>query len=112
MERDWGKDPQVRYLRDLFGRIEAAQRALLEQLGITPLDYRLRRVRQATLRSFEKAWIEAERTSGQGAEKRDEVVSLYLHCLARALSANRVPVPADLLPQGAQITAATKEVFS
>lgn len=111
MEDQFGGDPQVQYLRRVFAQIEKGQGELLERLGVSPSDYRLRRVREGTLRLFEKAWTEAARR-GDLALKEDEIAILYLHCLARILAGNRIAVPAGAVPRHEKIEAFLKGVFS
>jgi hypothetical protein len=110
MEDQFGRDPQVRYLRGIFARMEEKQREFLRSLGVSAVDYRLRRIREAALKSFEKAWMIA---SGRGdmATNEEEIATLYIHCLARILTGNRISVPADVLPADERIEGVLKEVF-
>lgn len=109
-EDPWGRDPQVQYLRKVFSCIEEMQKNLLQQLKVSPFDYRLPRVREATLSLFEKAWVIASRKGL--AQKEDEVALLYLYIFARILRANRISVPEDILPPHKEIASVVKEVFS
>ncbi len=97
MERDdWGRDPQVMRLRRIFARIEAAQKAFLHELNISPFDDRLRRWREGALSLFEKVWMLSAR---KGFSMDEEAVSeMYLRCLAHFLKLNRISVPSELLP--------------
>jgi hypothetical protein len=106
---EWGKDPQVRYLRQVFARIDALQGELLERLNISPFDYRLSRIRDAALKSFEKAWVLA--VNRGIATNEEEIATLYIHCLARMLSANCINVPVDILPAHEKIAGIIKEVL-
>jgi hypothetical protein len=77
--------------------MEEAQQELLKNLNVSLFDKRLRRVREQALERFEKTWLMAARQGVIGNEK--EAASLYLHCLAKALSSAGVEVPKDLLPR-------------
>ncbi len=110
MEDQFGRDPQVQHLRRVFAQIEMKQDELLQRLGVSPSDYRLRRVREATLMSFEKAWMLASRSVDRAMGEEDIAV-LYLYCLARILAGNRITVPAGVLPRDEKIESVVKEVF-
>lgn len=110
MDDQFGRDPQVRYLRKVFAGMEKKQNELLALLGIQTADYRLRRVREGALKSFEKAWMIANR---RGAlESEDEIGDLYILCLAKVLSGNRIIVPDELLPSNSSMKEVIKEVFA
>jgi len=109
MEDQFGRDPQVQHLRRVFAQIEMKQDELLQRLGVSPSDYRLRRVREATLMSFEKAWMIAGRRGV--AETEDEIADLYILCMAKVLAGNRIVVPDDLLPANRGISDVVKEIF-
>jgi len=109
MEDQFGRDPQVRYLRRVFAGIERRQKDLLEKIGVTPTDYRLKRVREATLKHFEKAWMLAGRRGI--VETEDEISDLYILCMAKILTGNRIPVPDELLPSTTKINDIIQEVF-
>ena len=109
-ERDeWGADPQVRYLRRAFALIEKAQADLLHRLNVGPDDYRLRRVREATLKLFEQGGMLAGRAGI--TESEEDIAVLYIYCLARILTANRIPVAQDLLPAHEKVARFMKEVL-
>lgn len=105
----WGLDPQVRYMRGIFSRIEGAQDELLLKRSIDPHDERLRRFRETALRLFEKTWIKAMQQGIAGNE--EDVAVIYLFCLARALSTRGIDVPADLLPKNAAIEKFMREAL-
>jgi hypothetical protein len=106
---DWGADPQVRYLRRVFSRIEQAQADLLRRVNVSPLDHRLRRVREATLGLFEDAEMRASRSGLVTSD--EETATLYLYCLARVLRANRIPVADGELPVHEKIARFVSEVL-
>jgi len=102
-------DPQVQYMRRVFDHIEKAQNILLEKIGITCFDERLRRFREMTLNLFEKTWGMAMQ---KGIVKNEgDAAELYLHCLAYALSMRGIVVPPDALPENKEIQGFAKEVL-
>ncbi|MCX5804723.1 MAG: hypothetical protein NT010_01465 [Proteobacteria bacterium] len=110
MERDdWGADPQIRYLRQIFGDIEAAQADFLHRLNISLFDSRLRRWRETGLKLFEKVWMLSSKR-GITSEK-EQVSKIYLHCLAHFLKLNRIAVPPEALPFDENIDGFIKEVL-
>lgn len=109
VEDQFGGDPQVQYLRRVFAEMERKQRELLGQAGISPTDYRLRRIREATLKGFEKAWRLAM-TKGWG-ERQEDLGDLYVCCLAKFLSGNRIAVPPEALPVNRKVNDVVNEVF-
>jgi hypothetical protein len=110
LERDdWGTDPQIRYLRQIFVYIEAAQADFLHRLNISPFDSRLRRWRETGLKLFEKVWMLSSKR-GITSEK-EQVSKIYLHCLAHFLKLNRIAVPPEALPFDENIDGFIKEVL-
>jgi len=109
VEDQFGKDPQVRYLRRIFAGMERKQSELLGRIGVVTTDYRLKRIREAALKHFEKAWMLAGRRGL--AETEDEVEDLYILCLAKVLSGNRINVSGELLPSNTKMSDVVKEVF-
>lgn len=109
MDDQFGRDPQVRYLRQVFAGMERKQGELLGRIGVVPTDYRLKRVRETALKSFEKAWMLASRRGV--AETEDEIGDLYILCLARVLAGNRITVPSEFLPASTKIHEVIKEIF-
>jgi len=105
----WGKDPQVRYMREVFAGIEEAQNELLLKLSIHPLDERLRRFREIALALFEKAWVTAMQRGI--AKNGEDAAVIYLFCLARALSMRGIDVSGDMLPKNAAIEKFLKEAL-
>ena len=109
MDDQFGRDPQVRYLRRVFAGMERKQSELLERIGVVPTDYRLKRIRETALKHFEKAWMLAGRRGV--VESEDEIGDLYIVCLGRILTGNRITVPGEFLPSNAKINDVVKEVF-
>jgi hypothetical protein len=93
---EWGRDPSVQSMRDVFSRMEVAQGLLLEQLHISPFDSRLRGVREAAKNLFERSWALAN--ARHVNMDKEKAARLYLHCLASALGTCGVEVPSELLP--------------
>jgi hypothetical protein len=109
MEDQFGRDPQVRYLRQVFAKMEQKQGELLRTIGVSTTDYRLGRARNAALKSFEKAWMLAGRRGA--VETEDEIGDLYVLCLAKVLAGNRISVPGEFLTVNPKINDVIKEVF-
>jgi hypothetical protein len=110
LERDdWGTDPQIRYLRQVFGHIEKTQVDFLHCLNISPVDDRLRRWREAALKLFEKVWMLSSKR-GITSEK-EQVSKIYLHCLAHFLKLNRIGIPPELLSVDDNIDSLIREVL-
>lgn len=93
---DWGRDPAVRGMREVFGRMETGQRELLGRLGVSPREPRLRRWRDEARRAFERSWARAVRAGRGSAE---DAAALYVRCLARVLADGGVAVPPEELPR-------------
>jgi hypothetical protein len=110
MEQDaFAYDPQVRYMRGVFAHIEKAQNILLEKIGMTRFDERLRRFREMSLKLFEKTW---EMAMQRGIVKNEEDAAvLYLYCLSYALSTRGILVPSSALPEHKEIQKFIKEVL-
>jgi len=80
---EWGRDPSVRTMRQVFHCVEVTQGELLVGLHISPFDPKLRGWREAALGLFERAWGEASRRELSVGEK--EAAVLYTRCLLRVL---------------------------
>ncbi len=106
----FGNDPQIRYMRRVFDRIEKTQSVVLERVGIGRFDERLRRFREMALRLFEKTWAMAMQRGI--AEDEEDAAILYLYCLSHVLSARGIVVPADALPEQKEIQKFAKEVLA
>jgi len=106
---EWGRDPSVRSVRDMFSRMEAAQGRLLEQLNLSPFDGRLRGARDAAKHLFERsrAHANARHVNMEG----HQVAQLYVYCLASALGAWGIRVPDELLPKEEHFRALIREVI-
>jgi len=104
---EWGRDPSVRFLRQVFRRIETEQKNLLDQLHISPHDSRLRPWREATLRLFEKVWALAARKGLAQDDQRAAIV--YLGCLAMTLRSEGVDVPAEAVPADEELSRILQE---
>ncbi len=98
---DWGRDPQVRYLRKVFSVMEEAQKGFLQRIGMSPLDDRLRSSREGALHIFEKAWMTATRRGIALTE--EDLGPLYQACLARVLRSRGADIPQDTLPDNDKV---------
>lgn len=87
---DWGRDPSIRAMRRLFARMESGQKELLQGLGISSHDSRLRPCREEARDLFER--VLSRSAAGRGQTEED-AAGLYIHCLIRALNHHGVPVP-------------------
>jgi hypothetical protein len=105
----FGHDPQVKYMRRVFAHIEKAQNILLEKVGMTSFDERLRRFREMALKLFEKTWGMAMQRGI--VENEEEAAILYLYCFSYALSTRGIEVPPDALPEHKEIRKFVKEAL-
>jgi hypothetical protein len=98
---EWGHDPSVQSMRRVFSYMEEAQQELLKNLSISLFDTKLRHCREQALELFERAWPLAVRQGMTINEK--ETATLYIHCLAQALSLVGFEVPNELLPRDKKV---------
>lgn len=106
---EWGRDFSVQRMRQVFSRMEAAQRQLFEQVNISPLDRRLRRVRDSAKGLFERTWSLAARRGVNVGE--EEAVGIYLYCLVHALGLIGVEVPEEFLTNDEQLKSLVGEAL-
>lgn len=107
---EWGKDSSVQIMRKVFKGMEKAQHELLKRLDIIPYDLRIRRWRDQALALFERAWGVANR---MGITMDEHTASaVYVHCLAKIMGAERINIPAVILPEAKSVERIFKEVFS
>jgi hypothetical protein len=106
---EWGRDPAVRAMRRVFAAIEAAQKELLGNLGLSPLDQRLRRWRERALAAFDASWARSERAGMELNE--NEAGALYVQCLGKIMLREGVDVPSEILLQGKKFERILREVF-
>jgi predicted trehalose synthase len=105
----FGRDSQVRYMRRVFAQIEKAQNILLEKIGMTCFDERLRHFREMALKLFEKTWAMAVQKGI--VENEEDAATLYLYCLSYALSTRGIALPSNVLPEHKEIQKFVKEVL-
>ena len=106
---EWGKDPSVRVMRQVFHRAEVAQEGLLAGLSISPFNPRLRSWREAALKLFEQAWNTASRRELFLGE--EEAAALYVQCLLRILVKDGVAGAAKVISEDEKITRLLEEVM-
>lgn len=107
---EWGKDPSVQFMRKVFKGMENAQHELLKRLNIIPYDLRIRMWREQALAFFERAWGVANR---MGINMDEHTASLiYVHCLAKVMGAEKINIPAGILPEAKSVDRILMEVFS
>ena len=106
---EWGGDPSVRTMRRVFAAMEAAQKEFIKNLGLSPLDQRLRRWRERALGAFNASWA---RAAGAGVElSEEEAGALYVQCLGRIMTREGADVPLEILPQSEKLKRILREVF-
>jgi hypothetical protein len=97
----WGKDPSVRQMRRIFAAIETRYKTLLISMNVNFSDRRLAQWRSKTLRMFEKIWVDGARSGT--IQNESDVVDLYVHCFARVITIDGVPVSRDFLPSNLKV---------
>ena len=106
---DWGHDPSVQMMRRAFARMEGLQGDLLKRLKLSPLDERLRRIRELARNLFEKAWPMTQRKGLTHSE--EDAAILYVHCFVRMLNWEKIKVPDDVFSGEKKITQFLSENF-
>ena len=105
---EWGRDPSVRVMRQVFHRVEVAQNELLTGLKISLFNPKLRSWREAALELFEQAWSTA---SGRGLfVGEEEAGALYVQCLLRILAKDGVAGAAEVTSENEKIKRLLEEV--
>jgi hypothetical protein len=108
-QNDWGNDLSVQRMRRVFVRMEESQRDLLERLKLSPLDERLRRVRELARDLFERAWPLAERKGL--TQNEEDAATLYLHCFVKILNWEEIKTPSSLFSGDEKILRFLSEKF-
>ena len=106
---DWGRDPSVRVMRQVFHRAEIAQKELLAKLRISPFNPRLRGWREGALELFEQAWNKASR-EGLFVGEEDAAV-LYVQCFLRILVKDGVAGAPEVISENGRIKRLLEEVM-
>jgi hypothetical protein len=106
---EWGKDPAVRAMRNVFREMEDAQSEFFCRMGTGNYDPRVRHWREKALILFEKAFSYASRLGKQIDEKIAS--EIYIYCLARVMMAEGVDVQDDFLPGKKDIEKILMEVL-
>jgi len=91
---EWGGDPSVRAMRGVFARMESGQKTLLQRLGISPRDSRLRLCREDARDLFERAF---SRLAPGRRQTEEDAAALYIHCIIKALKQHGLPIPAGAI---------------
>ncbi len=106
---EWGKDPSVRVMRQVFHHLEVVQGELLAGLNISPFNPKLRSWREAALELFEQAW---SRASGRELfVGEEEAAALYVQCLLRILSKDEVAGASEVISENEKIKGLLEEVM-
>ncbi len=106
---EWGRDPSVQMMRRVFAQMEVVQKELLERLKISPLDERLRRVRELSRNLFEQAWSQAQQKGL--TQNEEDAANLYLHCLVKMLNWEGIKTPSHLFSGDQKILRFLSEKF-
>ena len=106
---EWGRDPTVRAMRRVFAAMEKEQKEFINNLGLSPLDPRMRRWRERALAAFDASWARNARTGVQLSET--EAGALYVHCLGNIMNREGIDVPAEILPRSEKLQKILREVF-
>lgn len=106
---DWGQDPAVKMMRQVFKAMEAAQSAFLKRVGTSPLDPRLGTWRQPARVLFEKAWAEASRRGIELTPERAAVI--FVRCLASRMMRDGYEVSDAGLPDDPEIDKVVRVVI-
>lgn len=106
---EWGKDPAVRAMRNVFKAMEDAQGEFFSRLGVGNYDPRIRSWRENALVLFERAFSYAGRS---GMLTNEKVVSeIYLHCLAHTMRSEGVSIQKEFLSGEIDIEEIFKEAL-
>ena len=106
---DWGNDPSVQRMRQVFARMEILHKELIGRLNLSPLDERLRRVRELARNLFERAWPLAERKGL--TQNEEDAATLYLHCFVKILNWEGIKTPSSLFSGDEKILRFLSEKF-
>jgi len=106
---EWGRDPSIRSMRRVFKAMEKSLDDLLEQLDISPFDYRIRGWLEQALAKYERAWGEASRMGVRLDENLAN--SVYVHCLVKVIGSEGIKIPESKFPLGKDIDRLMVEVF-
>ncbi len=103
----WGHDPNVQMMRQIFALLEKSQKELLEAMGISLFDPRLKRARHYSRDLFEQSWPVAMQKGIVTNE--NETSLLYQHCLVLALKWSGIKVQNLVLPDNDRIARFVQE---
>ena len=106
---EWGRDPSVQIMRQIFRHMEVAQRTLLENVNISSFDMRLRGWRKTALDFLERSWAQANHRNMTLNEEK--IAAIYIHCLARAMGAEGITISSDSLLHDEDIEMLVRETL-
>jgi len=95
LEDKWAQNREVLMMRQVFRHMETGHDRLLQAVGISVFDTRLKRWRQEARSMFERSW--SNRTGAPMDQSQAGV--LYVHCLARVMVSHGIQVPDRFLPE-------------
>ena len=87
---DWGHDPAVQRMRQVFRQMENSQDDMLKRLEISPHNPGLRSWREKALELFERSWRES--TNRGFSQTVDNAATIYRHCLAMAMAMDGIEI--------------------
>jgi hypothetical protein len=96
-------------MRRVFAAMEKEQKEFINNLGLSPLDPRMRRWRERALAAFEASWARSARAGVELGES--EAAALYVHCLGKIMTREGIDVPAEILPRSEKFAKLLREVF-
>ena len=106
---EWGRDPAVRFMRRVFGKMESVQYRLLEDLSLSSFDERVRPWRERALVIFERMWSYAAQEGISMDEEK--AADIYVFSLARVMGSDGIEVPESLVPRKADVSKIYEEAF-
>ena len=106
---DWGRDPSVRAMRRIFKEMEKSKNEVLERLGISPFDLRIRAWLEKALAAFERSWRFADQMGVAMDDKK--AASIYAHCFLKVIGTEGIEIPEGLVPEDRETETLLNEVF-
>jgi len=108
-EKDnWGRDPAVQQTRMFFAEMEQTQKTLLDHARLSPVDGRLRSIRETALSLFDRAIALA---AGRGIRLTDTAMNdIYTGCLQQAVTIAGIAISKDLMSDDRTVRELLREV--
>jgi len=106
---EWGRDPSVKAMRRVFNAMEKTLDDHLEQLDVSPFDYRIRGWLEQALANYECVWGEAGRMGVRVDEKM--APKIYSRCLVKVIGLAGIEIPESLLAVDKDVERLISEVI-